>query len=221
MYLDLEEVSLAFANHYFSRKYFLLTCHVPGTVHRCWWANIHILLTLELLAAYGEWGGWGRNNVNHIHTSKYQITSMSCALKENTIWWTSGSGKAKGREMGKDFTEVTKGENWALFLTITFKARINLFILQNWKSKLRMNAIILSQNKVLELEIKTSLSYSEKCSCGSACFLSQRLVSYISQALVFLGTSWWVITFSNWKVVGKAPSIHHVLRTVLSLKNED
>ena len=54
----------------------------------------------------------------------------------NTCNW-EGSWFARVREMGKVFPEVTKGDSWPLFLTIAFKARIIVFILQN--RRLRTN----------------------------------------------------------------------------------
>ena len=72
------------------------------------------------------------------------------------------------REIEKGLTAVSK-ESWALFLTITFKARISLFILQNCKSGTRTN---LFQSNCQCPKSKSGLSYSKtkNCSCGSPCF---------------------------------------------------
>lgn len=51
----------------------------------------------------------------------------------------AGSWFARVREFEKSFTELRKGESCALFLIIPFQARIILFILQNYSSRLRTN----------------------------------------------------------------------------------
>lgn len=49
-----------------------------------------------------------------------------------TMYNWEDSWFARVKEVGKGFTEVSK-KSWAVSFTVTFKARIILFILQNCK----------------------------------------------------------------------------------------